>query len=391
MLADEEFLKVPIAGKVAGDVQYVLEFPDEPAEVLEGSYLPVRGWVWHPDGIENVEARTALGTAAATQRSQRWDVAAALSGHPRGVHTGFYLEIDHSIWAPGCELWIETGHGEFHKFATLDVTLEDGVFLRAQKNLLSVLVCPTCHSAISDRQNRCSCGRPVDWLGEVPSFLGVQASPVARGDDVSRHEVMDDVVPDYFDLDGGGLFLDAGAGWPPRGHPQTIQLEIERFPSTNVVADGAELPFRDGTFDGIISHAVMEHVKDPFGYAKELIRVLKPGCRVLCHSAFLQPLHGYPHHYFNTTMEALKLLFKGLKIVEEGVASFQQPWLTLEWILRSYSAGFTDDQEREKFLNSRITDLLGDMDEHRPMRRFQSLKPATVDELAAGVYILGER
>jgi len=32
-----------------------------------------------------------------------------------------------------------------------------------------------------------------------------------------------------------------------------IQLEIERFPSTNVVADGAELPFADQTFDGIIS------------------------------------------------------------------------------------------------------------------------------------------
>jgi SAM-dependent methyltransferase len=391
VISDEEFLKVPIAGKLAGDVQYVLEFPEQRDEVLEGAYLPVRGWVWHPDGVENVEARTKIGSASAIQRTQRWDVAAALSGHPRGVHTGFYLEVDHSIWTPGGELWIETCRGDHVKFADLKVELKDDVFVQAQKNLMKVLACPTCHASIGEGQAGCSCGRPVEWLGEVPSFLGRQANPVARGDDVSRHEVMDDVVPDYFDLDGGGLFLDAGAGWPPRGHPQTIQLEIERFPSTNVVADGTELPFREGTFDGIISHAVMEHVKDPFGYARELIRVLKPGCRVLCHSAFLQPLHGYPHHYFNTTLEALKLLFKGVKIIEEGVASFQQPWLTVEWILRSYVAGFTDEEERQKFLNIRIKDLLGDMDEHRPMRSFQSLRPETVDELAAGVYILGER
>jgi len=388
---DEGFLQVPIAGKVSDDIQYVLEFPDDFSEVLEGAYLPVRGWVWHRDGVENIEARTGKGCARAIQRSQRPDVALALSGHPRGVHTGFYLEVDRSVWADDCSLWIETCAGEWKKFLDLEVTLKDDVFERAQKNLFSVLVCPTCHASITAGQASCSCGRPVHWIGEVPSFLGRQASPVSRGDDVSRHEVMDDVVPDYFDLDGGGLFLDAGAGWPPRGHPQTIQLEIERFPSTNVVADGAELPFRSGTFDGIISHAVMEHVKDPFGYAKELIRVLKPGCRFLCHSAFLQPLHGYPHHYFNTTLEGLKTLFKGVKIIEEGVASFQQPWLTLEWILRSYVAGFTDEQQRERFENSRIKDLLGDMDEHRPMRRFQSLTPEAVDELAAGVYILGER
>jgi len=39
----------------------------------------------------------------------------------------------------------------------------------------------------------------------------------------------------------------------------------------------------------------------------------------------------------------------------------------------------------------RIADLLGDMEEDRPMRDFQSLSEDTTLELAAGVYILGER
>ncbi|MGQ0679154.1 MAG: class I SAM-dependent methyltransferase [Actinomycetota bacterium] len=378
-------------GERTGDVQYVLAFPS-PGQHIEGAFVPVRGWVFHPDGVEQIQARTGRAVAPVMQRFRRDDVSAALLGHPRGYHTGFYLEVDRSIWSGSCELWIQTTLGEWVKFKDLDVTLKDDVFERAQENLLSVLVCATCHFPLARGQSRCeSCSRPVEWLGEVPSFLGAVASPVARGDDVSRHEIMEEVVPSYFELDSGGMFLDAGAGWPPLSHPRVIQLEIERFPSTNVVADGAQLPFREATFDGIISHAVMEHVKDPFGYAKELIRVLKPGSRVLCHSAFLQPLHGYPHHYFNTSLEGLKTLFKGVKIIEEGVAPFQQPWLTLEWVLRSYVAGFTDEQQREKFKKTRIVDLLGDMDQHRPLRQFQQLRPQSVAELAAGVYILGER
>jgi len=36
--------------------------------------------------------------------------------------------------------------------------------------------------------------------------------------------------------------------------------------------------------------------------------------------------------------------------------------------MRSYCAGFTNDDERKRFKNMRIADLLGDMEEDRPMR-----------------------
>lgn len=385
---------VPHVGAKAGRAQYHLEIPtdDKDWRVIEGAYVPVRGWVWHPDGVEKIEARTAGGAAPAKHRFMRPDIVEALSGHPYGFHTGFYLEVDRALWSDGCELWVQSGRGDWARFATLDVALNDRIYERAQRRLFEVLVCPTCHEAIGPGQPECrGCARQIDWLGETPSFLGLKAFPLARGEPVSRHEAMDNFVTDYFDVDSGGLYLDAGAGWPPSGRENVLQLEIERFPSTNVVGDGAELPFRDATFDGIISHAVMEHVKDPFAYARELIRVLKPGARFICHSAFLQPVHAYPDHYFNTTLEGLKLLFTGAKIVEAGVSPFQLPWLTVEWILRSYCAGFTDERQREKFKEMRIGDLLGDMDDDRPMRQFQALSEDTVLELAAGVYVLGER
>jgi SAM-dependent methyltransferase len=382
---------VPTAGKVAGAMQYFLETPN-PGQEIAGAFVPVRGWVWHPKGIETIEARTPKASVPSKVRFGRPDIFKALCDHPHGYHTGFYIEIEREVWGEGTELWAQSREGEWGRFARLDVALHDEVFAQAHENLLRVLVCPTCFTPMELRSPKCThCGRPVEWMNVVPSFLGPRPSPLARGEPVSRHTVLDDVIPGYFDLEDGGLFLDAGAGWPPTGHGEVIQLEIERFPSTNVVADGGELPFAEGTFDGVISHAVMEHVRDPFGYSRDLVRVLKPGGRFLCHSAFLQPVHAYPDHFFNTTLEGLKELFKGVKIIEAGVAPFQKPWLALEWILRSYCAGFTNEEDRKRFQNMRIADLLGDMDEDRPLSEFQSLNEDANLELAAGVYILGER
>ncbi len=372
-------------------MQFFLDIPSGEWEEINGAFVPVRGWVWHPDGVETVEARTTKGTVPAGVRFGRADVYKALADHPNAFHTGFYLEIDRSVWDGNAELWLETCKGEWRRFHTISIKLHETDFAAAHERMMKVLVCPSCYRPTEMYAPSCpGCGRPVEWMGECPSFLGKRPSPMERGEAVSRHAALENIAPDYFDITPDSIILDAGAGWPPKGRAEVIQLEIERFPSTNVVADGADLPFRDETFDGVISHAVMEHVQDPFGYAKDVMRVLKPGARFICHSAFLQPVHGYPHHYFNTSLEGLKTLFKGAKIIEEGVASFQRPWLALEWILRSYVHGFTDDAERERFKQMKIVDLLGDMDESRPLEAFQSLTEDSNLELAAGVYILGE-
>jgi ubiquinone/menaquinone biosynthesis C-methylase UbiE len=46
------------------------------------------------------------------------------------------------------------------------------------------------------------------------------------------------------------------------------------------LADGMALPFRDGAFDLVLSHAVIEHVADAPQYLREAARVLAPGGRV---------------------------------------------------------------------------------------------------------------
>ncbi|HXW07234.1 MAG TPA: class I SAM-dependent methyltransferase [Vicinamibacterales bacterium] len=99
----------------------------------------------------------------------------------------------------------------------------------------------------------------------------------------------------------GGRVLDAGCGGG--GMPLSFSEEstfvvgidpIDRFQAAGVrlgherratnlafvLADGLRLPFRDGAFDLVLSHAVIEHVADAPRYLRECARVLAPGGRL---------------------------------------------------------------------------------------------------------------
>ena len=103
-----------------------------------------------------------------------------------------------------------------------------------------------------------------------------------------------------------GRVLDAGCGGG--GMPLSLAEEarhvvgidpIDRFSGAGVrlgrerslrnlafaVADGMALPFRSGSFDLVLSHAVIEHVADAPLYLRECARVLASGGRVYLSTA----------------------------------------------------------------------------------------------------------
>lgn len=53
-------------------------------------------------------------------------------------------------------------------------------------------------------------------------------------------------------------------------------------PGGCVVGGGEALPFRTGSFDWVAMIDVLEHIEDDHGVAAEVLRVLRPGGRVLC-------------------------------------------------------------------------------------------------------------
>lgn len=68
-------------------------------------------------------------------------------------------------------------------------------------------------------------------------------------------------------------------------------------PAPDALADAHCLPFKNETFDVIMSSAVFEHLKNPFAAMKELYRVAKPNAKIFLSIAYNEPFHiSYFHH-----------------------------------------------------------------------------------------------
>ena len=63
---------------------------------------------------------------------------------------------------------------------------------------------------------------------------------------------------------------------PPILH-QGVGRESHGSGQVWLLGDGAQLPFRDGSFDGLVCSEVLEHVHDDASVVREIARVLKPG------------------------------------------------------------------------------------------------------------------
>lgn len=141
---------------------------------------------------------------------------------------------------------------------------------------------------------------------------------------------------------GEALILDCGSGDRRYEDDRVVNFEYSPFALPDVFGDGHHLPFKDQTFGLILSQAVIEHLYDPFAATKELHRVTASGGTVLAESAFMQPLHAVPFHFFNTTKWGMEKLFQDFENLQmEPVGTLSQ---TLGWI---YSLVELPDEQRQ--------------------------------------------
>jgi SAM-dependent methyltransferase len=155
-----------------------------------------------------------------------------------------------------------------------------------------------------------------------------------------------------------GLILDCGAGKRDTYYLNVVNFEIVDYDTTDVLGVGEYLPFQDNVFDAVVSVAVLEHVHNPLKCASEISRVLKHGGELFCCLPFLQPLHGYPHHYFNATSQGIRRLFEDeLDVKEVTVYPSTHPVWAVHWILTSWAQGLSG-KTREDFVSMRVSDFL---------------------------------
>lgn len=132
-------------------------------------------------------------------------------------------------------------------------------------------------------------------------------------------------------VEGPSPWLHLGAGTTSELLPGSVELETAIFPHTAVVGDVHHLPFADASFTGVLALNVFEHVEDPERAATELYRVLRPGALVIVQTAFLQPMHADPHHYYNATETGLRRWFRDFDVESVEVPGNFEPLFALAW------------------------------------------------------------
>jgi SAM-dependent methyltransferase len=191
----------------------------------------------------------------------------------------------------------------------------------------------------------------IQWLrqpisgfvdGEAPNFLSVEsveAFGIPEDVPVSAHQYGAPVV-EMIQSNRAKLFLDVGAGLRHIYYANVVNTDIYRSVCTDVICVGETLPFADEQFDGIFCFAVLEHTMRPWDVAREMCRVLKPGGTIMVDWPFLQPVHGYPHHYFNATPAGNRSLFDGFcDVTSVEIQRHHHPAIAIQWILTSWRDG----------------------------------------------------
>jgi SAM-dependent methyltransferase len=142
-------------------------------------------------------------------------------------------------------------------------------------------------------------------------------------------------------FDARDIVCDLGSGTRTYGD-RVVCIDGYCYDNVHVVCDLGALPFADGSIDGIISEAVLEHVPDPAAHVAEMFRVLRPGGRVYCYFPFMQAFHASPHDYTRLTMPGLRHLFEAFTHRETRVAGGPTSgllWTLQEWLAIAASFG----------------------------------------------------
>jgi SAM-dependent methyltransferase/uncharacterized protein YbaR (Trm112 family) len=198
----------------------------------------------------------------------------------------------------------------------------------------------------------------------------------------------------------GGLVLNLSAGATARRFPNVIELEYTLFKHTDVAGDVHRLPFQDESFDAVVCLNAFEHYRDPEAAMEEIRRVLKPAGRVFIHTAFLQPLHEAPHHYYNCTEFGLREWMRHFKVETIRVSANFNPAYAFSWMASEAEYGFRQEVSAEAgdaFAEARLGELAefwrnSEARESSELwKLFERLPPIIQRKLAAGWEAIGRK
>lgn len=214
------------------------------------------------------------------------------------------------------------------------------------------LACPRCKRPLptTDRCDGCgtvfaaAAGLPVlidfdDSICNPEDFIGAEIQPpranagaigrLLQRMTFGRSEASRDNIARFANLvaeEGGRRVLVIGGGTEGDGteslyqHPEleSVGTDIYPSPSVAIICDGHSLPFADGSFNGVLIQAVLEHVLEPQRVVNEIERVLEPDGLVYAETPFLQAVHMGAHDFTRFTKSGHRWLFRRFTEVDSG-------------------------------------------------------------------------
>lgn len=269
-------------------------------------------------------------------------------------------------------------------------------------SLLPILRCPLTGQKLAYDETRSS----------LISYDGMMKWPIKEGrpclsQDLDDPQVMptnhisnelpEEALQVIRETDGWVLNLSAGGSRHRFDH--VVEMEFAVFRHTDVVGDAHHLPFEDNSFDAVVVMNAFEHYHDPNRVAAELHRVLKPNGRIHVRTAFLQPLHEKPYHFYNCTRHGLEHWFQAFDTDLMHVSANFSPNHTLAWIASEAETALRrdlSDRAAEAFMAAPIGQLVEIWRD--PGKRdvalwtdFERLSQENQEIIAAGFEFFGKR
>jgi ubiquinone/menaquinone biosynthesis C-methylase UbiE len=109
----------------------------------------------------------------------------------------------------------------------------------------------------------------------------------------------------------------------------TLAFDIYQTPLVQFMADAHSIPLADGSVDGVLVQAVLEHVLEPQVVVQQIHRVLRSGGIVYADTPFLQQVHDGPYDFTRFTESGHRYLFRDFDRIDSGTVA--GPGTQLMW------------------------------------------------------------
>jgi uncharacterized protein YbaR (Trm112 family)/SAM-dependent methyltransferase len=167
---------------------------------------------------------------------------------------------------------------------------------------------------------------------------------------------------------------------------QVIETDIAFGPRTDVVCDGHDLPFADGSFDAVVIQAVLDCVVEPSRVASEVHRVLSKDGLVYSEAGFMQQGHIGALDFNRFTHLGHRRLWRFFDEVDSGAQC--GPGMATLWSIEYFLRAFVGERQALGAIAERAVALCGFWLKY--LDGYLVRRPGGIDA-ASGTFFLGTR